>query len=76
MSACVKDDASAEGQGSPFGPEEWCLMGNRAGAHALLFMQSEHAGDVTHPLVATLKALSSWVTVALNSCCVSKHSAS
>lgn len=45
MSACVKDDVSAEGHGSPFGLEEWRLMGSRAGARALLFMQSELAGD-------------------------------
>lgn len=75
MSACLKDDVFAEGHGSPFGPEEWCLMGNRAGAHALLFMQSELAGDATHPLVVVLEALSSLATVAVNSCCISKHKA-
>lgn len=54
---------------------EWCPMGNRARAPSQLFMQSELARDVTHPLVAMLDALSSWATVAVNSCCVSKHTA-
>lgn len=62
---------------SPFGPgeEKRSLMGNGAGAGEVLFMQSELAGDVTHPLVAVLEALSSWATVAVNSCCISKHTA-
>lgn len=54
---------------------EQCLMGNRARAHVLLFMQCELAGDVIHPLVTMLEALSSWLTVPVNSCCISKHTA-
>lgn len=60
----VRDDVSAEGHGSPFGPRE----GNGA-------KQSELAGEAARPLGALLEALSSRGTVAVNSCYISPHTA-
>lgn len=60
---------------SPFGPGERDEGNGARGPCALLFMHSELMGDVTHPLVAMLEALSSWATVAVNSCHVSEHTA-
>lgn len=50
-------------------------VGRRADTDAVLFMQSELAGDVTRPPVAVSEALDSWATVAVNSCCISKRTA-